>query len=179
LIGDKPAEEGILETVTYPVYIGSNSNVKIKEKHILLIPEKTNWVAKKIHGCISKDPNKCTAWYIVIESEAVYETIIIAKQPKKVPDEDIIWETFDIPYSTAGQVSGITEWREVLCSNQVTSMVIESIQHALIEHGYSFIDVNNQFDLSSKNALVDYQKKNGLPINVLDFETLKSLNIAF
>lgn len=77
------------------------------------------------------------------------------------------------------QKGGFSEYREVVCSNKVTSALVAQVQRALIAKGYSVgpSGVDNVLGKDTRSALVKYQKDNGLPVGNLNTETLKSLGI--
>ena len=73
----------------------------------------------------------------------------------------------------------MTEWREVICNNQVTDYTYRQIQDALRSRGYNPGPSDNVFGSQTKSALTKFQKENGLPVGQLDFETLKALGIKY
>ncbi len=74
---------------------------------------------------------------------------------------------------------GFTEWREVLCSGDVTVSVIRQVQDALRAKGYDPGPTDNVMGARTKAALVRFQKDNGLPVGQLDFQTLKALGVNY
>lgn len=74
---------------------------------------------------------------------------------------------------------GFTEWREVLCSDNVTSYTIRQIQQALKDRGYTPGPVDNVLGSQTKAALTKFQKDNGLPVGQLDMKTLKQLGVRY
>ncbi len=74
---------------------------------------------------------------------------------------------------------GFTEWREVLCADNVTSYTIRQIQQALKDRGYSPGPVDNVLGSQTKAALTKFQKDNGLPVGQLDMKTLKQLGVRY
>jgi len=75
------------------------------------------------------------------------------------------------------QPGGFTEWREVVCTSDVTPDLVRQVQKALKNKGYNPGSIDNQMGPGTKSALIKYQKDNGLPVGQLDYETLKSLGI--
>ena len=71
------------------------------------------------------------------------------------------------------------EWREVVCKADVTPRLIAQVQRALIAKGYNVgtAGADNVFGRATKDALMKFQKSEGLPVGNLDFETLKALGI--
>jgi len=74
---------------------------------------------------------------------------------------------------------GFSEWREVLCSNEVTTAVIIQVQNALKQRGYDPGPSDNVLGTRTKAALTKFQRDNGLPVGQLDFETLKALGVNY
>jgi len=58
-----------------------------------------------------------------------------------------------------------------------SNIYVLQVQCRLNDKGYS-LEPNNFLDKATKEALIDYQKKNGLPVGTLNFETLKKLEIG-
>lgn len=76
---------------------------------------------------------------------------------------------------------GVTEFREVLCESDLTSSTISKIQRALLAAGFSPGPVDNVLGEQTKQAIIEYQKANGLPVGVqgnnIPLETLKALGV--
>ncbi len=71
-----------------------------------------------------------------------------------------------------------SEWREVLCDTKVTAEIVRKIQNVLIQEGFlNYDSLSGQFSSSTRRALVEYQKRYGLPIGSLDLETLKRMGL--
>jgi len=94
--------------------------------------------------------------------------------------------TIDIPaeYTTVTRrvlvkKGGFTEWREVVCADQVTNVTVRKIQEALRSRGYDPGPADNVMGARTKAALVKYQKDNNLPVGNLDVETMKSLGVSY
>jgi len=87
--------------------------------------------------------------------------------------------TKDLSYSKIIFLNGRywSEFRQVLCSSPTFSYSIKTIQIALKREDYKII-VNGVLNDSTKVALLDFQKKNKLPIGSLDVETLRKLGIV-
>ena len=103
----------------------------------------------------------------VVENQAAVEVT-------EIPAE---YET--ITKKTLVKKGGFTEWREVLCPNEVTSYTIRQVQEALKDRGYQPGPLDNILGAQTKAALTKFQKDNGLPIGNLDLETLRKLGIQF
>jgi len=93
-------------------------------------------------------------------------------------------ETIPAKYTTISKrvlatPGGFSEWREVVCADNITSDLVRRVQSALISRGYNVGDsgADNQLGAATKAALVKFQRDNGLPVGQLDFETLKALGV--
>lgn len=94
--------------------------------------------------------------------------------------------TIDIPaeYKTVSKrqlvrKGGFSEWREVVCSNQVTVELVRAVQRALIARGYKLPEfgADNRLGSETKAALAKFQRDNGLPVGQLDIKTLEALGV--
>ena len=74
---------------------------------------------------------------------------------------------------------GFTEWREVLCSENVTPNLILQIQRALKERGYDSGAVDGVLGSRTKSAMIQFQNDKGLPIGQMDMQTLQQLGVSF
>lgn len=76
---------------------------------------------------------------------------------------------------------GFKEERAILCPEEITSVILNQIQSALINEDFLPVGYEpfEEFKLELKNALSAYQLANGLPIGHLDFETLEFLGVDF
>jgi len=68
-------------------------------------------------------------------------------------------------------------WQEVLCTcgGGHARATVSDVQEVLKQKGYYSGIIDNILGNSTKSALMRFQKKNGLPIGTLDFETLRAL----
>ena len=115
-----------------------------------------------------------------IEIPAEYQTVT-----KTVLKNAAATRTIDIPaeYQTVTRTRrtrdiGATEWREVLCSADITVERTRAIQRALKERGYEPGPVDNRFGSLTRAALLKFQKDNSLPQGSLDLETLRALGVS-
>jgi len=77
------------------------------------------------------------------------------------------------------KAGGFTEWRTVVCDTDMTPQLVRKVQSALIAKGYNVgsAGADNRMGTATKEALVKFQKDNGLPIGQMDYETLRALGI--
>ena len=92
--------------------------------------------------------------------------------------------TTEIPaqYNTVSKrnlvkAGGFTEWREVICSADITPSFYRQVQQALNDRGYDAGPVDGQIGARTKAAMVKFQRDNNLPIGSMDIETLKALGV--
>ena len=103
-----------------------------------------------------------------------YEKIIILKDTTQI--KDFIIEAINYVEIK----NSYTEWKEVLCSQEITANTFRNIRDALNKAGF-ISDENKELmsDFEIKRALTMYQRINNLPIGQLDKETLRALKIIF
>jgi peptidoglycan hydrolase-like protein with peptidoglycan-binding domain len=77
------------------------------------------------------------------------------------------------------KAGGFTEWKEVVCEADVTTDLYRRIQQALIDRGFDVgsVGADGKIGAAAKDALVKFQKANGLPVGSLANETLTALGV--
>lgn len=157
-----------------PVY-SNIDNVEYRTETIKLQDATTIWVKKKAdRNCLSADPEDCLVWCHV-DSPAQYKSVKIPLNPSMAGE--LNYEI--IEKKKLSVKGGVTEWREVVCGDNITINLVRRVQTALMQQGYDVGNngANNILGSETKAALVKFQRDNGLPVGQLDFETLKSLGI--
>ncbi|MFK7905568.1 MAG: peptidoglycan-binding protein [Chitinophagales bacterium] len=76
------------------------------------------------------------------------------------------------------KAGGFTDWVEVLCEAKVTRAKIVEVQQALRSRGYDPGPIDNVLGPRTKQALVQFQKDNGLPVGNLNIETMRALGVS-
>ncbi len=113
--------------------------------------------------------------------EYIYETGDQVEIYFIVTDTSLVKDYVELPfdYEVEIQKGGFSEWREIACAADVTIDLYADVQKALITHGYDVgpDGADGQFGVTTKSALVQYQKDNELPVGALDYETLDSLGV--
>jgi len=136
----------------------------------------TKWVKKKAdRNCMSSNPDDCLVWCLQETPEIVEKRTILADttQTKNFEEEYIL-------ISSVVSEGGFTEWREVVCENNITSYMIEDVSLALIARGYQQEDeLTDTIDSNLKAALVSFQRANALPTGQFDLETLDALGVRY
>lgn len=159
---------------SFPIY-SNIENVSYKAENIKIQSAHTEWVKKKAdRNCLSADPEDCFLWCLV-ENPAHYRTIKIPNDPRQAGEVSYEY----IETKTSIRKGGFTEWREVVCGDNISADLVRRVQNALLKNGYNVgkDGANNVLGAETKTALVKYQRDNGLPVGQLDFETLKSLGV--
>lgn len=148
-------------------------------------------------------PEKIDSTLVPAQYEEITKVVLVEaaeRQVEKIPAEyttvtkrmvktPASTRTVEIPaeYSTVTKrqlikPGGFTEWKEVLCNENITPDLIRKIRAELKKRGYvdPSADITSNrivFDSKLKGLLTKFQKDNGLPIGNLDLETLTALDI--
>lgn len=130
---------------------------------------------------VSKQAIEAEAEAIEAEVPAEMETITrqVVQQAATLVSTDVPAEYETVTKKNLVRKGGFTEWREVLCPNEVTAFTIRQVQEALKAKGYDPGPLDNILGAQTKAALTKFQRDSGLPIGNLDLETLRALNIQF
>jgi Putative peptidoglycan binding domain len=168
---------GILESQTnFPVFVGEDATgilldtIEIKSKK-----SSVKWMKKqKDRNCLSIDPEDCLMWCMVEIHERVDSIIVVVDTSAK---DEYAWETFDTSKSIIK--GNHTEWREIVCGQEIEDNFINNLAAALDKNGYSVEDwqESNVFTPELKAKLQEFQRANRLPIGALDMETLEHLEL--
>ncbi len=152
------------ETLTVPVYTGSDWNCPFIEK--VELPRGAGRLVKKTNGELSSycweyasDTTNRPFWRVTDTTQVkqfALRTIVVGK--------------------TLVKQGGYSEWREVLCENGIGKNTVSQIRAGLKAQGYDPGPGYN-LDAGVKAALVRFQKEHGLPAGNLDFETLDALGV--
>jgi len=157
-------------------YTGDNFNQEGIEKRRIIIQEATEgkWVKKKADkNCLSANPDDCLVWCLVKQDEEYIDLY-------EVVDTNTIKEfkVSKIDITKLTEQGGHTEWKQVVCDNQITNNLSQNIQIALVDRGYIYTVVKGKrFNPETKAALIKFQRDNALPVGQLDYETLEALGV--
>jgi len=167
--------EVVLYETEYPIFTGDQTNNKIAldtVKHLVKVAH-TRWLKKQKEGpCESNNPKDCMVWWMEEVSEE-YKTIVVVRNMNSTNEFDLAF----LP--TLGKSEGNTEWREVLCDDDITPYIISDIQKVLFGEDKYPIEIDGNMDRKTREALVVFQKGNGLPIGQLDFHTLDYMGLDY
>lgn len=161
----------------YPIYLGNpNDNLAyLKEMELVLEGQEKKWVKRKAdRNCLSADPNDCLVWCLVEVPEKIAVITIVTDTSQT---NDYEWEKFE--FREIVKEGGFTEWREVVCNYKVTAELNRQIHISLRDEGFNPGPINNIIGTKTKAALVNFQKKNNLPIGNLNIETLDMLGVDY
>ena len=169
---------------------------------IMVSPATQKWTKSTADaGCLSANPADCQVMCLT-EVPAVYKRVakrvmkspalkneipvpaefkIVSRQVVDVPAQQV---QIEIP-ATYKKVTrkelvkkgGYSDWREILCSQNLTTQRIVAIQRALKAAGYNPGPLDNVFGAETKAALVKYQTDKNLPVGNLNMETLRALGV--
>jgi Putative peptidoglycan binding domain len=153
-------------------------------KQMLKTPPSTREVEVPAeYQTITKRMLKTPATTREMEVPAEYKTITkqVLKSPATTTEVEVAAEYTTVSKKELVKEGEYTEWREILCDNKVTNYTIRQIQEALIAKGYNVGDAgaDNVMGSATRNALIEYQRANKLPVGNLNMETLKSLGINY
>lgn len=159
------------------VYTGDEAleEVEVETREIIIKPASKEWKKKpSTRDCLSADPNDCLIWCLVdIPAEVeTYKILVDTTQSTN-------FKMTAVNQEKLVSKGGYTEWKEVLCENQITNNLASKIQNSLKDQKFYDAAITSSFDTKTKAALREYQRANNLPIGQLDLETLDALGINF
>ncbi|MFT6745158.1 MAG: hypothetical protein ACJAR8_001719, partial [Bacteroidia bacterium] len=112
---------------------------------------------------------------------AQYQTITktVVDVPASVRAIEIPAEYKTVTKRVLVKAGGFSEYREVVCSKNVTSQLVRQVQRALLAKGYTVgpAGTDNVLGKDTRAALIKYQKDNNLPVGNMNVETMKHLGI--
>jgi len=165
----KPGEKISEDYIKYTGDDYKNPNVEFVRKEIQPATEK--WEKKKTDNCLSANPEDCLVWCLVKEDAIVHEYYTV-RDTNLVKDFKI--EKFEATTST----QTMTEWKAVICDNEINEEFVAELTHALNERGYS-IKLKKRMTSALKTTVLDFQKEYNLPQGQLDHATLDALGVSY
>ena len=113
--------------VLLPIYFGTEASAPL-EKHIIVEGRKQSaWVKKKVDkNCLSSNPDDCLVWCL--------EEKIIEEESVMCLTDTVGYKSFILKEFTKKQLvqeGGFTDWREVVCENNITKSLILKVQTRL------------------------------------------------
>jgi hypothetical protein len=147
-----------------PVYTGMEFDDPALTKRSLLVESPGKWVRKMVDNqwvyCLVEAPDYNSLEYVWV----VTDTLVVKEYEwKKLPVGQI-------------KVRSLSEdWRQVWCTDKITTDMISKVCAALIEKGYSVPANRDVTEVLFQ--LVQFQNDNGLPVGYFNMETLAALGL--
>jgi hypothetical protein len=165
-----------LQSEEYAIFTGDEleENVDVEVREVVIEKGQTKWVKKKAdRNCLSSNPDDCLVWCLIEIPEVTekMKILIDTTQSKN-------YEIRRIEYEVVVEKGGFTEWRSILCEDDVTVSIINQIQDSLREKKYYYSNNTEIIDTETKSSLTKFQRDNNLPVGQLDLETLDVLGIT-
>lgn len=113
------------------------------------------------------------------EIPAEYRTVTkqVLRSPATTREVQIPAEYSTVTTKKLVKTGGFTDWVEVMCETKVTTSKIQAIQNALKSRGYDPGPIDNILGAKTRQALIQFQKDNGLPVGNLNLETMRALGV--
>lgn len=167
------------ETITLDsmaMYTGSDSsNIMFAKRTLREASKGTKWVKKKAdRDCLAKNPEDCLVWCLVEENIAEVFVEYLADTSQT---ED--WEYQSVSREILVEDRGYSEWKEVICADDITDRFYMDLKNALEIRGYDVEISSLGFEEVDKASLRKFQEDNGLPIGQLDVESLAALEVNY
>lgn len=159
---------------SYPIYTGKDNTAKyLKWEEIVIQSEQLRWEERRNPNCLSDDPNDC----LMVCSVSIPAVV---KSYQVVDDlnatQEFEWQEFSFEKLIK---KGGEEYVTVVCNDKIDPVFVSQITNQLKTRGYYEGPSYDVFSQSLKNALIKYQKENGLPEGTLDLVTLASLGFGY
>lgn len=161
----------------FAVFTGEKQEANVILDTILWesVPAHTAWEKKVVDkNCLSDDPKDCLVWCLV-NVPAQSKTLVVVNDTLLTDNYEIITEN----RSELVQEGGFTEWRKVICDKDLNTDISIQIQEQLKTRGLYEGDINGILKSETREALVHFQKINGLPVGQLDLDTLDALEVDY
>ena len=163
----------------YIIYTGNDSTQDGVEKRQVITRTAYNQWKKIKHTDICPEADgltdeECELWFYE-EIKPVYDTIYTVIDTNKI--KDFVKQKIDVV--TVVKEGSLSRFQQHMgCRRVKYSIDYGDIQNALRKSSYRLDGVKEGvFDSITKNALMEYQKNNGLSVGQLDLETSKHLGI--
>lgn len=113
------------------------------------------------------------------EIPAEYRTVTksVLRNPASTREVELPAEYSTVSTKKLIKTGGFTDWVEVMCEYKVTTAKIAAIQQALKSRGYDPGPADNLLGPRTRQALIQFQKDNSLPVGNLNVETMRALGV--
>ena len=112
---------------------------------------------------------------------AEYKTVTkrVLRTPEQIKESVVPAKYKTITKRVLVKEGEYSDWREILCDENVNSNTYRQIQQALYDDGYDIgpTGVDGVFGAHTRAALLQYQRDNNLPVGNLNIETLNKLGV--
>lgn len=171
----KPVFDSVDTTLI--IYTGKNVKQRGVVEYVLRTQDVyLNWEKIRISEVCDSEPYpdlECMAWFYK-EYAPTYRLCYVVEDTSLVHE----WEYKTFTIKKLVQHSQLTNMRALVCPSIGHTGNIEKLKKALLERGYK-VDMSkpNIFTVKDKEALIEFQRKNKLPVGHLDYDTFKALGI--
>jgi len=159
----------------YPIYIGENTDADyLKSIDFTMEPARIALEERINENCLSPNPEDCIM---------VCEVMVPAKIKKKyvvvdtTQTDEYLWENLKV--ESLVKQGGYEEYVTVICGDKIDETFVAQISQVLAQKNYYGGGVNKIFSEALKQALIQFQKDNGLPEGQLDLVTLSKLGFGY
>jgi len=139
-------------------------------KEVMVIPNNSKTVTKEI---LVKDiqvvEKIIPAQYATITKEVLLE-------PAKVIETELPAEYQTVNKKVLAKKGGLSEWKEVVCTDNMPPTMVKAIATSLQKKGYN-VEPTTQVSQNLREALYQFQENSGLSMGQFDTETLSALGI--
>ena len=149
-------------------------------KQVLKAPASSREIAipaefKTITKAVVQQPANVQEREIPAEYRTVTKSVL--RSPASTREVEIPAEFSTVTTKKLVKVGGFTDWVEVMCEAKVTQFKISAIQQALKTRGYDPGPADNVLGPRTRQALIQFQKDNNLPVGNLNVETMRALGV--
>jgi hypothetical protein len=131
------------------------------------------------YGTIKKKVVVSPATVKKVEIPAVYKTVKTHRMVSPPSEKRI---TIPAEYQTVTRTElvseGRFEWARILCETNTTADFVSRVQRALNSAGFNPGKIDGEIGSKTMAAVNAFQRKNGLAVGALTYETVEKLGIA-
>ena len=159
----------------FPVYKGDYTNQSGLTKIEIEVQEaRIEWEEKINENCLSPNPEDCKM-LCAVEIPSIVESYYIVIDTINI--KDFLWEKIKVERLL--RKGGDEEYIPVLCSNKIDRTFVQYLTEQLQNRGYYLGKQHDFISEGLKEALIKFQKDNGLPVGQLDLTSLSQLGFEY
>jgi hypothetical protein len=149
------------------------------KKQVVVEPAKTVKVdIPAEHGTVKKKVLVTPPTVKKIEVPAVYKTMTIRKMVAPPQEKrTAIPEEYQMVTRNEKVSEARTEWARILCETNTTPDFVKRVQESLAKAGFNPGPVDGSLGGQTQVAIQAFQKKNGLSVGALTYETVEKLGL--